>query len=264
MERAKLTLREILANKSWSRSDDPFPHFTAQNVFVKSIYLKLETAFQHILAQGLGGKYESGVARLSRNISGYDAYGLSFEPNFTGPLRIFLSRAWHDTLATLVGVRATRDLSGGLHHHRVGSRSGDVHNDFNPAYFADTHLPNGINIADSRLCDYKHGTHCRSGLRPRLCVRAVAMLFYLNNPTWSPGNGGETGLYRSSTDAVEQPTAVIPPINNSILIFECTPYSYHTFLRNHCHPRNSVILWLHSLAADAVSRWGKGKIVYWT
>jgi hypothetical protein len=263
MPPTQLAIGEILANKRWTRRDYPFPHFTAQNVFVKNIYQSLESAFQHILARGLGPKRQDGVARFSRNMSGYDAYGLSFEPSFNGPLRVFLSRAWHDTLSAVAGVNATRDLSGGLHHHSAGSSSGSVHNDFNPGWFTDRHSPNGINVADSRVCDYNLGTLRQAGLKPRQCVRAVAMLFYLNNPPWSPGNGGETGLYCSNSDAVERPSAVIPPINNSILIFECTPYSYHTFLRSQSHPRNSVILWLHRPLAEVVRRWGEGKIVYW-
>jgi len=92
-------------------------------------------------------------------------------------------------------------------------------------------------------------------------IRAVAAIFYLDNPPWSPGDGGTTGLYRNASDPVDQPAAVVPPLNNSMLAFECTPFSYHGFVSNRRHPRNSVVLWLHRSRQDVVRRWGEHAIV---
>ena len=52
------------------------------------------------------------------------------------------------------------------------------------------------------------------------CGRA---LYYLANPRWEPGDGGSTGLFTSADDSIEAPSAEMPPINNSLLLFECTP-----------------------------------------
>jgi Rps23 Pro-64 3,4-dihydroxylase Tpa1-like proline 4-hydroxylase len=98
-------------------------------------------------------------------------------------------------------------------------------------------------------------------VRRREAVRAVAVIYYLNNPQWQPGDGGETGLYRTVRDAIEHPVAVVPPLNNSLVAFECTPGSYHTFRSNVRHPRNSVVIWLHVEKSAAIARWGESALV---
>jgi Rps23 Pro-64 3,4-dihydroxylase Tpa1-like proline 4-hydroxylase len=94
-------------------------------------------------------------------------------------------------------------------------------------------------------------------------TRAVTMIFFLNNTDWREGDGGECGLYASREGNLE-PEARIAPINNSILVFECTPHSLHRFLANHAAPRDSVILWLHRQKELAVERWGERAIVKWS
>jgi 2OG-Fe(II) oxygenase superfamily len=255
------SLSDMLASRRWWSFSDPFPHIVAQNVFTESIYRDLETAFQAILSQGLSN--QASIKQLTHTMKGYDAYGMSFVPDLTGPFSVFLSRAWHDMLAILVGVKATGDISGGLHHHSIGSASGHLHNDLNPGWFVDYPRADSINISHPELCSYHHGDTYKTGLRARETIRAVAMIYYLNNPPWQPGDGGETGLYRNASNPVDQPVAAVPPLNNSLLIFECTPYSYHSFIKNRRQPRNSVILWLHRPKAEVISRWGEEKIVYW-
>jgi hypothetical protein len=255
-------LRDILDNRRWLLSRDPFPHFTAQDVFVKNFYEELEAGFRDALAKGLTSNCGE-KRRFANSIKGYAATALSFDPNLSGPFRIFISRAWRDLLANLTGVNATGDVNGGFHHHGVGSVSGSVHNDFNPGWFVDRHNAAGINVSDFDLCDYQSGRTREPNLVGRLTVRAVAMLFYLNNHPWYAGDGGETGLYRSAFDPIEEPTAIIPPLNNSILVFECTPYSYHCFKTNRRSARNCVIIWLHRPIGDAISRWGEASIVQW-
>jgi Rps23 Pro-64 3,4-dihydroxylase Tpa1-like proline 4-hydroxylase len=107
---------------------------------------------------------------------------------------------------------------------------------------------------DVRRCSYTHGVTA-PGVNRRKVARAVTMIYYLANRPWFPGDGGETGLYRKATDPVARPAAIAPPINNSILVFENGPGSYHSFIRNRRNPRNSVILWLHRTIADTMVRW---------
>jgi hypothetical protein len=255
------TLEQVLDNRAWERRSYPFPHITAQNVITKKYFAQISDAFKEILRGGL--EDGSRRRRLSRSMAGYDAYGMTFPRSYRGPFSLFMSRAWHDMMANLFGVRCTRHINCGIHHHPPGSANGWVHNDLNPAFFVDYPSDDGINVVRHNVCSYAYGTVFQKGARPRQVVRSVAMLLYLCNPQWSPGDGGTTGLYRCKDDPVEQPAAHVPPINNSILLFECTPYSFHSFISNRRHPRNCLIMWLHCEKADVVDRWGEGEIVEW-
>jgi 2OG-Fe(II) oxygenase superfamily len=254
-------LAEMLENRRWQRRTYPFPHFIAQDVFKEWVYNDLAAAFREVLAKGLSEDKRSD--RLSRNMPGYDAYGMPFVPNQPGPFGLFTSRGWHDLIANLVGVDATGHINCGLHHHPRGSKHGWVHNDLNPGWFVDYDSPDGIRVVRHDQCSYAFGKTTNPGVTPVETIRAVAVLYYLNNPAWSPGEGGSTGLYQTKEDALEKPSAFVPPVNNSLLAFECTPYSFHGFISNWRHPRNCMIMWLHRSKASVICRWGHDKIVYW-
>ena len=254
------SLVEVLNNRRWLRRAHPFAHVVARNVFVQSFYERLAAAFEEVMSRGLSDQRSSN--RLSRSMPGYDAYGMTFPVGQPEPFGLFLSRPWHDLLASLFQVQATGYVNCGLHHHPVGSEYGWVHNDLNPGWFVDYPSSDGVKLVRHDLCNYAFGDTV-SNVTPLETIRAVAMLFYLDNPAWLPGDGGGTGLYCCKDDPVAKPFSVVPPINNSILVFECTPYSYHSFIRNWRQPRNSVIMWLHRPKVDVVARWGEGKIVNW-
>jgi len=247
-------LTDILANRRWMRRSDPFPHVVARDVFASGFHRKLESAFQEVLCGDFGRPEKRGVS--DRNLPTYDANVLVLNSEFSGPLGIFISRPWHDMLTALFGLNTTRDVVCALHHHPLGSASGWVHNDLSIRWFTDAPKSDGINMACSGRTTHPAR---QAGMKASPVVRAITMIFYLNN-AWSSGSGGETGLYRSAQDLPTEPAAVVPPVNNSILLFECTPYSFHSFLKNHRSPRNSVNLWLHRPKAGVVARWGEGKI----
>jgi hypothetical protein len=159
-------------------------------------------------------------------------------------------------------VRATADINGALHYHETGSKDGFIHQDFSACWFVNRPRADGINVTDSSLCDYRTGAVSGPGVLPRERVRAVAMLYYLNNPPWASGDGGETGLYRSREDAIDRPAATIPPLNNSMLIFECSPRSFHSFRSNRRNPRSSIVMWLHTTTEVAAAKWGRGSILH--
>ena len=258
-----LSAEEIadLARPTWEARTAPFPHFVAREVFPPEAYKLLAEQFLEILGRGLCEGNEA--TRFSRRMKGYDAYSVTLT-RIGGPLDVFSTRAWHDELQQLTGILATLDVSGALHHHKQGSDHGRLHNDLNPGYFVDRPRPDGVNLNDPKLCNYNDGTVYAAGATARECVRGVAMLYYLANPPWQPGDGGETALYQKYGTPVEQPDATVPPRNNSALVFECAPTSFHSFLHNARAPRNSAIMWLHRTRADAVARWGEGKIVKWS
>jgi hypothetical protein len=250
----------VLAHRNWQRCSVPFPHVTARSAFTQVYFEALSRAFDSILADGV--EDGSNHRRLSHNMVGYDARGLTFPPRYQGPFSLFMSRPWHDMLARLFDAECTGHINCGLHHHDPGSADGWVHNDLNPAYFVDYPAVDGINVVRNKVCNYSYGTD-RADLRARQVIRRVAMLLYLGNPSWSPADGGGTGLYSFKDDPVKNPAAVVLPIDNSILAFECTPYSFHSFLSNPRNPRNSLIMWLHCEPRDAFAKWGEGSIVEW-
>lgn len=248
-------LGELLANRRWVRRTNPFPHVYARDVFAPDFYARLDDEFRRIEREH--------PDTFVRNMKGYDASGVSVSRFRGGPLGIFVSREWHDLVARVAGVRATGDVTATLHHHEPGSQSGWPHNDLNPAWFAGPPpAPDEIRL------EHTGGVALHTGERPagvtaRESVRAVSLLFYLGNPPWEPGDGGETGLFADVASARGGPAVAVPPINNSMVFFECTPRSWHAFVSNRTRPRNSIVMWLHRTKDEVIERWGDHSIEYW-
>lgn len=254
-------LASVLQHRRWQVCVRPYPHFVVRDVFVPEFYAQLDAAFGELLDRGLSEAHDP--ARFSRNIKNYDAYSMMFDWNMPEPFRFFVSKEWHDMLAYLTGIPATSDVAGGFHHHLRGSRSGQIHNDLNPGWFVNSSDGAGVNLTRHDLCDYSTGQVYQSSVQVHESVRALAVLLFLHNPPWHEDDGGETGLYADSWQPVSRPTKAIPPINNSLLMFECRPNSYHSFIENRGGPRNSMIMWLHRPKSDVVQRWGENAIIGW-
>jgi hypothetical protein len=254
----------VLADKPWTRVASPFSHIRAQEVFRPAFYEEIQIAVASLLSRGLceGADPE----RFSRTIPTLDAYVFDLSPHVSGALRIFISPEWHQFLSQVSGLQVSDNIVCCLHHHPIRSKSGRIHNDLNPGWFLKQ-----PDLADTKptlpsfgICDYKTGSTAVPDLPVVEEVRALAMIFYVNNPPWCRGDGGETGLYNRLTEVVEDPICAVPPLNNSLVIFECTPFSFHSFIRNRRHARTSLIMWLHRPMAAAIERWGKHSIAYWT
>ena len=256
-----MPLAQILYQRRWQVCQDPFFHMVAYEVFTPDFYGSLERAYGELLSRGVSERPDG--TRLSRSIPNYDVYSLSLSPATPAPFNVFTSREWHDVVANVVGIRTTGDVNGGFHHHSVGSKSGRVHNDMNPGWFMDSGNPYQVNVSRNELCNYSTGKASDSQIQVHETVRAIALLFYLHNAPWQRGDGGETGLYSHRYQPVTEPSKAIPPINNSLVLFECRPNSFHSFLSNLKTPRNSMIMWLHRPVEDVVNRWGKKAIVPW-
>ena len=244
-------LAEVLQNRRWVRRTHPFPHVVAADVFVPAFYAELAAEFRRIAQEH--------PEAFRRSMPGYDAAGS--EVGRDGPLGVFVSRPWHDLVAGVGRVQPTGDVSASLHHHEPGAASGWPHNDLNPGWFPEPAPdPGEVRLSIDGDVGYHRGER-PPGVPARETIRAVSLLFYLANPPWSAGDGGETGLYRSPSDPA--PAASIPPVDNSLVLFECTPYSWHAFVSNRAKPRNSVVMWLHRPKADVIDRWGEAAIVPW-
>ncbi len=251
MEASK-PLVDIIANRRWERRVRPFPHVVATDVFVPSVAEEIDAAVRRVLAE----------QRLDQ-MANYDAAGWAFPPDMDWPLRIFVSQAWRNLMATAVGVETTSYVSGAVHHHEVGGADGSPHSDLAPVYFAEVEPRDGIIGLRHDLVNHKSGEVLEPSTAVRRTVRAVSILYYTANPPWRRGDGGETGLYRRRSDPVRQPAVAVPPLNNSLVAFECTPNSFHSFISNRVSERNSITMWLHRDDEIVVSRWGEKAMDRW-
>jgi hypothetical protein len=256
-----MNVASLLEAREWTLCDEPFPHVRAENVFTPEFHRELEAAFAALL-EGTGLASWPGV-RFRRNMPGFDAAAVDFEGRVGTPFDCFVSREWCDLFASVFGVQGVRFVSGALHHHAAGSCDGHVHHDLNPGWFVDDGDARGIVLPRADVCYRTGATPTGFELPAREMMRAVVIIYYLNNPACSPGDGGETGLYRSGVDAVSDAVVSVPPLNNSLVAFECTPASFHSFRSNRVQPRNSVIVWLHREKQDVLTRWGSAAIVPW-
>jgi 2-oxoglutarate-Fe(II)-dependent oxygenase superfamily protein len=253
-------LDRLLANRAWLRREDPFPHVVARDVFTGEFYRALAGQIDAILVRGLS---ETPAAdRFSRNIPGYDSYGIGFDRSTDGPLALFHSIAWRDLMSGLFGIGPTPYVFGGAHHHAVGSANGFIHNDFNPVWFPRA-TDRDIVVPEQTRCTYTRGDGPLADAEKIQVVRGAVVLVFLLNDGWRAGDGGEMGLFCSSTSSLSAPAAACAPLNNSLVAFECTPRSFHAFLTNRRLPRTSIIMWVHRTLTEATNRFGEDALEQW-
>jgi hypothetical protein len=249
---------EWLTGSPWWIFSSPFPHITAEDVFSPGTYAALSAAFDLLFESR---RRQPGAQFYgSRTSRWFDADIIPFVEADKISFPVMLCPEWHKLLAGCVGVEATADIDAGLHHHEPRSANGWIHNDLNPGWFPSTN--NEVNLSNRDICDYRNGA-VFADCAPIERVRVATMIFFLNNENWEIADGGETGLYESALQPLNYPSKRIPPKNNSLLLFECTPRSYHAFLSNHYKPRNSIILWLHTERERTKAKWGLESLVQW-
>lgn len=218
--------------------DEPFPHVVIDNFFKPDIYSAIEKAFLAKLAQGLvNNSYE--YNKFHTFDIDYDGYkfcpkGSWSDPN--DPLYFFYSIAWNDFFSKLFTQPTTINTSLAFHHHPPGDKTGFVHHDLANKYFdLRSRLPSG-----AIPCDFipSSSTPLNSIQIER---RIIAILFYVANPTWNEGDGGETGLYSADKEKL---LIKVPPVNNRLLAFHISNQSMHAFQTNKL-PRNCIVQWFH-------------------
>jgi hypothetical protein len=209
-------LARVLANRRWEYRRAPYPHVIARKVFEPGVYAEIVQAFEEYSAT-------DGVLRYTED---HDFVGGPLTAAAPEPLHVFLSDEWQQVFARVFHQDLIPHISAGIHRHRPGSRSGFVHNDIKVETSAD-----GVE-----------------------CVRAIAVLFYLNSPQWRLGDGGSTGIYRHWSDPVDAPLSVVTPLDNSLFAFACSPFSYHSFLSNRLS-RDSIVLFLYRSLAGFEAQW---------
>lgn len=242
--------RLLTPNNRWQVSTAPFPHLTASDVLEDALYSAIVSQTREILG-----------SRAPSHVSGYDADILTLGDDTAFPLAVFLSPDWHDLLARVLRINATGDISVAIHRHPPGSRSGWVHNDLAPGWFVDKDTGGCLNNSSGSGCHYKTGQTESSLIRTREMVRAATLIYYIGNESrWTSEDGGETGLFTSASQIA--PTKEVPPLGNSLLLFECTPFSFHSFRETRV-TRTSIVMWLHRPRHEVTSLWGSEAIVPW-
>ena len=196
-------------------------------------------------------------------IADYDAVVLPFKEHDKETLSPLLDADWLKLISRAMRLDTMLEIDGALHSHPPGSRSGWIHNDYNPGWFTRAGESGEVYINSERECDYKTGKVASSEVSPICRMRYLTLIYFLDNPAWSPGMGGETGIYLSQAQSVEDADILVPPLNNTLLAFECTPHSWHSF-RQTSFPRNSITLWLHREFERAKEQWPHHEPVYWS
>jgi hypothetical protein len=232
------SLRDMLFCRRWVLRRHPFVHVVATNVFRPAVYQQMVAVFRSYIADGSALRYDGK----------HDFYGAPLIPPLPHPLSVFMSAEFQKVFVDIFGVPTTGHTTGGAHRHTKGSRNGFPHNDISPERLS-------VVLPANEIADTGFAAAASADGDPETTVRALAILFYLNNGPWNPGDGGGTGLYRHWGDDVARPAAVAPPIDNSLLAFECSPYSYHGFITNR-NRRDSIIVFLYRSLESYLAQWG--------
>jgi hypothetical protein len=224
---AEQSARDLIANRRWITSANPFPHVVADNVFEAGFYRELV----EVVNGAIGGEE-------MKNATAHDIMVKPVTADAGWPLSYFYSAEWQRIVSGVFELPPTGEVTCAVHHHVVGSANGYPHNDLRRDWLAGT----------------THSITPKLSERPP-AVRGVAVLIYLANPPWRPGDGGETGLFRSSADPIHRAVRYVAPVNNRLLAFPCSPLSYHAFRSNRRRPRNSIVMWTYQRTDELIDRW---------
>jgi hypothetical protein len=244
----------VSPTSTWARHREPFVHVRAEGVFEQQVYDQLVAQFNQVMENTRLGETQKPVFRPPSK--SYDAMicGLTYK-SAQSFLPLF-DPDWLKALASIAGFDDARIIDGALHHVPQGSRSGYIHTDFCSAWFDRSNEDDIVRFPVRGMTDYFSGVVRSPAARPVEYIRVATMIFYLANDGWTEGDGGETGLF--STASGIGPKALCPPVNNSLLLFECMPHSFHALQGNPGRDRNSIILWLHADVESVLQRWPTG------
>lgn len=244
-----MSLEHGLSGEWWLHTT-PFRHFRANNILNPDHYVRVAAEF----AATMDEWKSKGATRKNAN---YDANIVAMDHARASAFEPFFSLTLIDAMYRIMSYPNLGRVDGGLHSSAPGSRTGWIHNDFCSGWFDES--ANGSTaplFPDRSACDYFTGKIKRATALPKEYIRIATLIFYLCNDNWRHGEGGETALYSSGRIGPRTRVEFVPPINNSLLLFPCSPHSYHRFITNPRLTRNSIILWIHARVEDVVAEWG--------
>jgi hypothetical protein len=241
---------------SWEENSYPFRHWRCSSLLNEDAYSRVCNEFLKILAAT--DQEASGKLRFAKNIPKYDAYALAASAELARRFRPFFGDEFSRQIATFLGIPYCARVDGALHSNPPGARTGWIHTDLCSGWFDESNLPcsDDMLYPDRGRCEYFTGRAKSPGAQPVEYVRIASLLYFLGNDGWREGDGGETGLYAGEHDGPFCRKRLVPPLNNTAVLFLCSPHSYHRFVSNIRNTRNSIVMWLHLDAKSARATWG--------
>ncbi|MBN9288395.1 MAG: hypothetical protein BGO43_14115 [Gammaproteobacteria bacterium 39-13] len=236
---------------------EPFPHKHLMEFLKPDLYDDLCQLFNEVLARGIllpSDPFEPD--KFKGFTYGFDAAFWQPPPDFGYPINEFYSSKWIEFFSKLFDVPLSYDISLTFHHQRFNSKPFAAHTDYcvvgmSKRFFFNKKVRQHYFDTPYFIKDETEGKRLNLSVQ----MRSVVGIFYLNNPPWHEVNGGETGLYDSyESFTLGNPVKKIPPISNSLLTFETTPNSFHTYLPNRAKVRNTMIFWLHTPIKQKINR----------
>lgn len=240
---------------NWYEHSSPFKHYRADNVLDSKTYAKIGANFIALqngeLKNSNGETYQ--LEKLSQN---YDALMLGMDNELANYFKPFFTIDFLKSIADFLNIPFNYQIDGGLHSNPKNSKTGWIHNDLCYAYFDSNYFKEDkLTFPKRDSCDYFTGRKTNDSASPQKFVRAAALIYYLCNHNWKDGDGGETALYSAKNISRDTISELVAPKDNSLILFECSPHSYHRFVNNPGRTRNSLIFWLHSTPEFSESQW---------
>ena len=229
----------------------PFNYVVLYDFFSKEAYTNLHYFVEHY--KHAGTKIGQ-VGHDPKNFYEGKNYSPSFRDLQTTKCSFLLSRGLRDFATSFFHTRVNDYIALGVHSHAAGSPTGWAHSDFNIVSFQKGIVPptsNSLRMWEPGSCVYTDNS-AHNQPNTIKTARHIVCILYVGNEQWNMGDGGETGIF-SEYETDRPLISRVPPLNNSLLIFEINPVSAHSFLETK-KERNSIIWWYHTSPAYAVHR----------
>lgn len=241
----------------------PFSHIVIDDFLPARAHARLCARLDTLVQQGLIEHRD--LSHLAK-MPGYDCYTWVFPPDAAAPLNVFTSRAFLDYAADLFEIELSGEVSAQFNYHPAGARNGLWHTDFNVAYHTlDQQRPDGTTVWYYG-CNILDGTVTGGSAGPAVPrVRALAFLYYPGGAEpLQPDDGGATELgYEGPRTGGVATFAAVAPVANRLLMFECSPLSFHRAAANRRVPRAAVVGWFH-MTEEAARQRHRAAPEYWS
>ena len=225
-------------------NEDPFPYIIINNLFKENIYEMISSRFMEMIGRTKSYKDLPGAVH---DYAAY-IYGLKKEDCNYG-YDFFVDDIWKNFNMATFGIILNKYIAMSAHWHEAPAKPGFIHNDYNICSVIDD---GATDYTLTGNCYYSDDTATMTPQAQKI-ARSVAMLYYLNNESDHPSDGGTSiyGNYKFHSKMKD-----IPPKNNSIFVFAVQPNSYHGFTGANFN-RSAIVQWFHSSPAYMVSKYKK-------
>jgi 2OG-Fe(II) oxygenase superfamily len=223
----------------------PFRHIIIDDFLPSDANTALREQFDQILSRSVSEKKD--LSRFVRREM-YDVDIFWPQPRLDDAHRYFFSLRYFEMLRKFLKAPISNDTILMYHHHDENKEDNYIHNDYLGGFFMEDSLQNDIN---PWYFQCTHSAPPQSENKSRKMMRSAAAIYYLNE-NWDEKQRGETGLFWKNDPRFL--AKKIAPLNNRLLVFEVTPFSWHNFMKNNMPSRNSIAQWFFISENDANKR----------